>query len=145
APTELPLLRPIRIDATTAGLFDARFDVEEAPGEDHHLLLGEQAHADGLRTLLGKPTSCVGCEREVVTFIGLYDECVGEFVARAVLVVGVVGVGKLRLRYEVDSLLRKKRPAPQIWSARGDPMMVRSSFGLIVPMVRRAASIQDGE
>ncbi len=142
--TALPSAEPIRIDAVTAGLLDVRFDVEEVPGEGH-LLLSEHAFAEGVRTLLGKPTPCVGRDREIAGLVSLYDECVAEPIARAALVIGAAGVGKSRLRYEVTEILRKRTPEPQIWIARGDPMHATSPFGLVAPVVRRAASIQDGE
>src|SRR5207244_1984970 len=87
-------------------------------------LLNEQANADGVRTLLGKPTPCVGRDREIAALVSLYDESSSEPVARAALLIGAAGVGKSRLRYEMTEILRKRSPAPQIVIARRDPKLM---------------------
>src|SRR5262249_8135819 len=61
APADDPL--PIALDEITAGLLDARFDVAEA--SSGLMLCGERALMHGARTLLGRPTSCVGRDWEL--------------------------------------------------------------------------------
>src|SRR5262249_40936042 len=53
----------VRLDEVTAGLLDARFDVrrEGAAIELH----GERDAQSAVRTLLGRPSACVGREREL--------------------------------------------------------------------------------
>src|SRR5207248_1701920 len=97
------------------------------------------------RTLLGKPTPCVGRDRELAVLTGLYDECVNEPLARAVLVTGAPGVGKSRLRFEVVNRIKARGEPVELWIARGDPLRAGSPFAMIAPALRRAAGIHEGE
>jgi len=131
----------IRLDEVTAALLDARFEVS---GDATDLLLrGERESVDTTRTVLGKPTPCVGRERELSLLVGVLEECEAEPGARAVLVTAAAGVGKSRVRYE---LLKKIADRPmQIWIGRGDAMSAGSPFGTIAQAIRRAAGVLDGE
>src|SRR5262249_56749297 len=103
SPPTKPSHRAIFLDEITLGLLDARFEVTGLE------LRGERDDAEEeARTLLGKVTSCVGREREFSVLSGLFDECVGQPVATAVLMTGVAGVGKPRVRHEFQRA-RKKR------------------------------------
>ena len=133
----------IHVDEVTAGLLDSRFNVRiESGGLE---LLGEQASADAGRMLLGKPTPCVGRERELVVLEGVFAECVADEVARVVLVSAPAGVGKSRLRYELLRMLRHRGDLHEVWTSRGDPMRAGSPFGLLAQILRAAAGAQDGE
>jgi len=134
----------VRIDDVTAGILDTRFEVG---GDDAGLfLVAERDVVEVARTLLGKPTPCVGRDRELGALYGFFEECIGEPIARAVLVTGVEGIGKSRVRYEVLRRI-KERPgeAVETWIGRGDPLRAGSPFGMIAPALRRAAGISDGE
>ncbi len=133
----------VRLDALTAGLLDARFDVEQSSSGLR--LLGEREPADGARTLLGKPTACVGRDRELATLMAVYEECVSEPVPRVVLVTGEAGVGKSRLRYELNRRVEQAETPAQVWIGRGDPMRAGSPFGLLGEALRRAVGLIDGE
>ena len=110
-------------------------------------LVGERDVVEAARTLLGKPTPCVGRERELGALVGLFDECVAEPVARAVLVTGAAG------RRQVAPAPRAPAPDPR---ARGRGRS-RSGSGAAIrcaPARRsacsrrrcaRAAGIRDGE
>ena len=74
------------------------------------------------RTLLGKPTPCVGRDRELDELDSLFDECVDEGRARVALFVGPSGVGKSRLRYEWLERLYRRDRVPQVVLSRGDAM-----------------------
>src|SRR5580704_8289366 len=88
----------VRLDEVTAGLLGPGFEVR---GDALGLTLtGERADAPVGRTLLGKPTPCVGRERELTLLAGLLGECEEEPAARAAVVLGAAGVGKSRLRDE---------------------------------------------
>ncbi|MGE5181437.1 MAG: protein kinase domain-containing protein, partial [Acidobacteriota bacterium] len=133
----------VRVDEITAGLLGTRFDVG---GDERGLtLLGERDVVDAARTLLGKPTPCVGRDRELGVLAGLYDECVGEPIARAVVVTGAAGIGKSRVRYELLRRIRDRGEPVEVWIGRGDPLTAGSPFALIAPALRRAAGILDGE
>ena len=135
--------QPIHLDEVTAGLLDSRFVVKsDATGLE---LVGEQAFVDAGRMLLGKPTLCVGREREIVMLEGVFAEVAADEVARVVLVTAPAGVGKSRLRYEVLRTLRHRGDPHEVWSSRGDPMRAGSPFGLLAQILRDAAGAQDGE
>ena len=135
--------QPIHVDEVTAGLLDARFIVRtEASGLE---LTGEQAAQDSGRMLMGKPTPCVGRERELVMLEGVFAEVVADDVARAVLVTASAGVGKSRLRYELLRMLHHRGDPHEVWSSRGDPMRAGSPFGMLSQIIRAAADAQDGE
>jgi tetratricopeptide (TPR) repeat protein len=135
-------LGPIRIDELTAGLLGQSFDVR---GDGAGLLLyGERDVQEGGRTLLGRPSPCVGRERELSVLMGLYEECVAERVARAVLVTAAAGVGKSRLRQEFLQLI-EARGSVEAWIGRGDPLRAGSPFGMLASPIRRAAGLQVGE
>ncbi|MEO8704370.1 MAG: protein kinase [Kofleriaceae bacterium] len=134
----------IRIDDVTAGLLDTRFDVG---GDELGLFVERERDAiDVVRTLLGKPTPCVGRERELAMLSGLFDEVIAEPIARAVLVTGVEGIGKSRVRFElVRRIAERPGERVEVWIGRGDPLRVGSPFGMIAPALRRACGIHDGE
>ncbi|HVJ91419.1 MAG TPA: protein kinase, partial [Labilithrix sp.] len=135
--------QPIHVDEVTAGLLDSRFVVK---GDNAGLeLLAEAAPVDAGRMLLGKPTPCVGREREIVMLEGVFAECVADDVARAVLVTAPAGVGKSRLRYEVLGTLRHRGAPHEVWTSRGDPMRAGSPFGMLAQIIRAAAEAHDGE
>jgi tetratricopeptide (TPR) repeat protein len=134
---------PIRIDEATARLLTEHF-VIEGP-ENARVLAGVRPAAAPPRTLVGKPTPCVGRDRELATLDATFAECVSEPVARAVLVTGPAGIGKSRLRYELLARLTHHEAEPEVLVARGSPLAEASAFGLLAPALRRFAGIFDGE
>ncbi|HEX7603892.1 MAG TPA: ATP-binding protein, partial [Polyangiaceae bacterium] len=113
------------LDEVTAGLLGAEFSVEVgAAGLE---LTGERPAKDTqVRTLLGKPTPCVGRERELEQLDALLAQAESDSVARAVLVTAPAGVGKSRVRYEWLDRVASRDPPVQIWSCRADPMSAGS-------------------
>jgi tetratricopeptide (TPR) repeat protein len=142
ASTGSPADRAVRLDEVAAGLLDARFEVG---GDGLGLYLrSERNAAEASRTLLGKPTPCVGRDRELATLGAFYDETSGEPVARCVLVTAAAGVGKSRLRYEFLKQLEERDDA-LVWMARGDSMSAGSPFAMLTQLIGRAAGLRDGE
>ncbi len=133
----------VSIDETTARLIEGGFDVR--PGDGWRELFGERSAGDATRTLLGRPTPCVGRERELTTLTLVLDECESESVARAVLLVGEPGFGKSRIRHEFLRRIAERGVAPVVWLARADLVGKGSPLGLVAQAVRRAAGIFDGE
>jgi tetratricopeptide (TPR) repeat protein len=128
-----------RIDDMTAGLLDARFELGgDASGLE---LTAEREIFDSARTLLGREGTCVGRERELDMLEALFDECVSEPMAHAVLITGAAGVGKSRLRYEFLQRLARRDADHEVWMARGDPMGVASPFGLLGHALRQALGV----
>jgi tetratricopeptide (TPR) repeat protein len=139
---DAPALR-VRLDDVTAGLLDTRFEIG---GDDAGLfVVGERDFARASRTLLGRETPCVGRDRELGVLLGLYEECMHEPVARAVLVTGTEGIGKSRVRHELVRRIQARGEPVELWIGRGDPLRAGSPFGIIAPALRRAAGILDSE
>ncbi|WP_437947752.1 protein kinase [Sorangium sp. So ce296] len=134
---------PILLDPMTAALLSDRFEVSRGAGG--LVLVGEIEPADEARRLLGKPTTCVGREHELLLLQATFDECAAESEARAVLVTAGAGVGKSRLRHELVRRLAARGEPVEIWTARGDSMRVGAPFGMLGQIVRRAARLLDGE
>ena len=135
--------RPVRLDAMTAALLPPRFQVADDAGTV--VLLAEHEPSEEPRTLLGKPVPCVGRERELRALQDLFEECVGESCARAVLVTAPAGMGKTRLYLELARRLRSSGAPMELWIARGDPLRAGAPLGLLGQVVRRAAQILDDE
>jgi hypothetical protein len=130
---------PIHIDATVAGLLDPSFEVS---GDERGLvLLGERAAVERPRLLLGKPTPCVGRERELGALAAAFAECAGDRVARAVVVTGPPGSGKSRLRREALRALRERGDVAEIWLTSGQPLAADAPFSLAGGLVRAAARL----
>ena len=132
------------LDEVTAGLLGVEFSVEGgAAGLE---LTGEHAAAEvQVRTLLGKPTPCVGRERELAQLDALLEQVQSDPVARAVLVTAPAGVGKSRVRYEWLERVASKDPPVQVWSCRADPMGAGSPFAMLAQLLRQEASIDPSE
>jgi tetratricopeptide (TPR) repeat protein len=129
----------VALDETTAGLLGPTFLVHA--GSMGMTLVSERAAEMRLRTLLGKPTPCVGRDRELSFLDATLNECRDEEVARCVLVLAPAGVGKSRVRYEWAQRLGDV----EVWSARADPMTSGSPFTLVADLVRRTTGIEASE
>jgi hypothetical protein len=139
------LARPaggVGVDDVTAGLLDGRFVVKE---RDTGLeLAGAREASEGARTLLGRPTTCVGRERELSLLEALWTECVEEPRAQAVLVTAPAGLGKSRLAYELTRRIEGRGARASIWTGRVDSLRAGSAFGLLGQALRYALGIHDG-
>lgn len=135
--------RGARIDETTAGLLDARFEIA---GDEHGLFLEQEREAtDATRKLLGMVTPCVGRERELGNLLAAWQECAEDSVASVMLVVGEAGVGKSRVRYEFVRRVKERGDKVEVWVGRGDPMLAGSPFALAAQILRQAARVLEGE
>jgi hypothetical protein len=136
-------LPSIALDDVTAGLLDARFDVIE--DEVGLSLCGERALMQGARTLLGRPTSCVGRDWELGALTGILDECIDESEARGVVVTAAAGMGKSRLGAEFVARVQQRTSQVAIWVGRGDSLRAGSTLGLLAQALRGALGIHEGE
>ncbi len=137
------VVAPVHVDALTAGLLGGRFELRDDGGA--LTVVAERLDAEPERRVLGRPTPCVGRDRELATLIGLFDECASEPCARAVVVRAPAGYGKSRLRAELAARLRARGAAFEWLYGRGDPLHSGSPFALAAQLVRRAAGIVEGE
>ncbi len=128
----------VRIDRVTAALLDSRFVQEARP--EGALVRGTRAMG-AVRTLLGRPTPCVGRDVELAMLEGIVAQSANESVARAVIVTAPAGAGKSRIRHEFLARVR----GVQTWIARGDSMSGGSPFGMVAQMIRQTAQILEGE
>jgi tetratricopeptide (TPR) repeat protein/tRNA A-37 threonylcarbamoyl transferase component Bud32 len=141
---DAPVL-PVLLDAVTAGLLDARFDVG---GIGSALALRGERERDPLdtaRPLLGKMTPFVSRDAELAALEGAYAACADDPGARAVLVTAAPGLGKTRLRQELCARLARRDPAPLVLLGRGDPTSAGAPFGVVGALVRREAGLVAGE
>jgi tetratricopeptide (TPR) repeat protein len=132
----------VRIDEVSAGLLGGRFDV--LTDGELKLLRGRKRESEPSWILLGKPTPCVGRDKELGLLEATLHECVEESVARAVIVTGPAGQGKSRLRREFVAKADARGDAT-ILVARADPVGAGSSFLLARQLVRQAAGLREGD
>ena len=130
------------LDRNTAGLLDARFEIA---GDAKKYLLFEKGPREAPRTVLGRDMPCVGRDREIGVLEALFDECVGEPTARAVIVTAPAGGGKSRVRYELLERIQSRGDAFEYLVGRGDSLRAGAPLGLLGQALRMAAGIVGGE
>jgi predicted Ser/Thr protein kinase len=138
-----PGLLPVAIDDTTAALLDSRFEWREGGAGPE--LWGEHDQVETARTLLGKPTPCVGREIELRMLEQAFDTCVGEPCAEVLLVTAPAGMGKSRLVHEFVQSVRRRSSEVAIWFSRGDSTRAGSPLYLLGHALRGALGIQSHE
>ncbi|MEZ4295104.1 MAG: protein kinase [Polyangiaceae bacterium] len=138
-PANERLSAEIRVDEVTAGLLDVRFAVRyDGP---LRLLVGARSFAGESRKVLGKPTPCVGRERELAFLEATYAGVAGDMEARGVLAVAGAGVGKSRLQREIAARLSAR--GAEILFARCDVSFAGSAHHAASELVRCAAGIRE--
>ncbi|WP_394846447.1 protein kinase [Pendulispora brunnea] len=131
----------IRLDEMTAHLLDARFDMHSDSG---FFVLDAERTSDEARPLLGRPTPCVGRDRELTQLQLLFDECCEESVARVAVVIAPPGIGKSRLRHEFVRYARRDQ-ANVVWFGRTDPTRAGTPYGLLADAISRLIDMREGE
>jgi len=132
---------PIALDAASAGLLDAAFEIESR-GE-LRLLVAEHDALEVGRTLLGKQTPCLGRDNEIRTLCDVLEESIGDPAARLALVTGNAGLGKSRVVSELARVARAR--GVEVWVGRGDPMSAGAPYALASRALRRSARALDAE
>jgi tetratricopeptide (TPR) repeat protein len=133
----------IRLQDMIAALVETRFDV--ARDGDRLLLAGERELALAHRQLLGKSIDLVGRNRELASLNAMLATAVEESTAQVAAVVGPAGMGKSRLLEEFLSSAQRQPSAPRVLFAAGDSVGAGSPFAMLTRLLRRHASIRDGE
>ncbi|HEX8791463.1 MAG TPA: protein kinase [Polyangiaceae bacterium] len=122
------------VDDVTRALVESRFHVvKSAAGAAH--LVGERHALEVARPLLGRPTPCVGRDKELALLEATFRECTEDGVRRAVLVTAPAGYGKTRLAQELLAQVRRDTE-PCVLVARGDPIGAGTTLGMARQLVR---------
>jgi tetratricopeptide (TPR) repeat protein len=130
----------IVVDGVSATLLEERFVLSL---EDELQVLGsERDGGEPIRKLLGRPSPCVGRDRELGELFAAFDECIDDESPRAALLKAPSGFGKSRVRYELVARIRDRA---QVWMGRGDPMSAGAPFDLMTQAIRRAYGIRGDE
>ena len=129
----------VLVDDATAALITGRFDVQDGR------VTSERSSLDPTRRLLGKPTSCVGRERELAILEATFAECAKGEGPKVALVTAEAGAGKSRLQHEFDRRLRAEAAAVQVLQCRGDPFHVSVPYAMTAQVVRQAAGLGELE
>ncbi|HVJ19848.1 MAG TPA: AAA family ATPase, partial [Polyangiaceae bacterium] len=104
-------------------------------------LMSELESAERPRTLLGRPTPCVGRERELSMLEASLAEVIREDTAHVVLVTGPSGAGKSRIRHELLERTRRRERPLATYVARAELLREGSPLDLLGGLVRAAAGI----
>ncbi|HEX7837193.1 MAG TPA: AAA family ATPase, partial [Kofleriaceae bacterium] len=107
--------------------------------------VAERALMRGARTLLGRPTACVGRDWELSALTSILAECIDEPEARVAVVTAAAGMGKSRLAAEFVSRVQQRNPEVAIWVGRGDSLHAGSTLDLLAQALRGALGIHGGE
>ena len=133
----------VRLDEATAALAGGRFELR---GDAEGLYaIRERAVEEPVRTLMGRPTPCLGREREIEMLMALLDACIEEPRATCALLTAQAGIGKSRLLSEWLGRVRVERKDVEVWIGRGEQVGAGSAFALAGQMLRRAAGAALGE
>jgi hypothetical protein len=132
----------IAIDDNTASLVRDGFVLANEGGVTRIERAISETTGVGDSTVLGRPTPCVGRDRELAFLEGLVAESVEENVARLALIVAPPGTGKTRLRRELALRMSQRDPAPLVLLAVGDPL-TSAPLGMLGGALRRAAGCFD--
>jgi tetratricopeptide (TPR) repeat protein len=137
-------LGSIHISEEIKRLLDARFEIVVEP-DGRARLLFEKGLREAPRTVLGKEIPCIGRDREIRELDSLFEACVEEPLAQAVVLSGSAGCGKSRVVYEFLERKRDSGHGFELLIGRGDPMRVNVSLGLVGQALRGAAGITGTE
>lgn len=134
--------QPLLLDETSAGLLDSRFQLRRITTSVYELD-SESLSADIKRPLLGKPTPCVGRERELAILEALWNSVREEEGSCLALVTGSPGVGKSRIRHEFIRRIAARGEPYQVWSGRGELMSAGASYSILAQALRQMAGVSD--
>jgi hypothetical protein len=134
----------MQVDEISAALLTSRFDVLREDGMLY--LQGERLSLDPTRPLLGRPTSCVGRERELTILDATFTECLEGAGPNVVLVTAPSGAGKSRLRHEFVRRLGISSSAEVVvLNCQGDPLHLTTPYAQVAQAVRQMAELHDRE
>lgn len=128
------------VDEALAQLLGDEFELTRE--SSRAILVGERRTASSTaRTLLGRPTPCLGREVELSTLDAILQEVRDEQAPAAVLLLGELGVGKSRVLHEWVRRARRKSEL-SVWHAQGDVTRLHAPFGVVTQLVRDACGVE---
>ncbi|MRG96240.1 serine/threonine-protein kinase [Polyangium spumosum] len=132
------------LDDLSAKLLEPRFGITRTA--DGPILRGQRpSGADESRLLLGRPTPCVGRERELAVLFAAIDGAFEHAEPAGALVVAPPGAGKSRLRHEFLRRLRARRGPIEVLLGSGAPLSAGSPYALICEALRRLCEVDPGD
>jgi hypothetical protein len=138
----------IVLDAVIAELLDPRFQLEPAD-VGLYRLKGLRNEVDVARPLLGASTPCVGRDLELSSLEMQLDQCIEDSASRAVLMLGPPGIGKTRLRLEIQrrtyARMAQRGMQPAVLVGRADAHAEQSSYALISQVVKQLCGLAEDE
>lgn len=134
----------VLLDEVTAGLVSGCYEVQKNAG-GLFLLQGVRAALDESRPLLGKPTPCVGRERELTQLKTMLATTIEEPLAQAVVITGPPGSGKSRLRHEFLRRLQTSEQEVLVLVGRGAALSMGTAFGLLGQALRGLCGVLEGD
>jgi hypothetical protein len=129
----------VTVDPVTAAMLLGQFELDGAA------LVRERVGEEPVRTLMGKPTTCVGREAELGALLAYFRACVDEPRGHAVLLTAPAGVGKSRVAYELVRRVRAENPDAEVWIGRADVMHAGSPLGMVKQAIMSTAGMRHGE
>jgi hypothetical protein len=118
------------IDEGTALLLKDSFEITR---DGDRCWLGAPLAIDAAATFLGKPTPCVGRERQLKMLLEQHHDCVDEPSARLVVVSARAGQGKSRLVAEVA----RKLEGTRVWFGRPPSSQSVALYGVFADLLAR--------
>jgi eukaryotic-like serine/threonine-protein kinase len=131
----------VAVDEATRGLLEPHFEMLREGTKSYVT----SEHPEGTRTLLGRPLSWVGRQRELGSLTSLFFEVVEESHSRVIVLTAPPGVGKTRLRLEFLQSLRQSGARFELVLGQGDSLSAGSPFVMLGPALRGSMGIYDGE
>jgi serine/threonine protein kinase len=128
----------IVVDAVTSALIASQFVVERTAAG---LVIATADHESSIAKL-GK---LVGRKKEVSLLVATLDEAIEESVARGAVVTGVAGLGKTRLRQEIESVIGERGDLARVYIAQADVAGSGSTYAVLGSALRRAAGLRSGD
>jgi hypothetical protein len=133
----------VLIDPLSSKLLSGRFaQTSQTSGAVlHH----EARDLDTSRSLLGKPTPCLGREPELGSLDVQLAACIDESEPRVVLVTASPGIGKSRLRHEFLQRIEKRNEGITVLLGRGEMMSAGAPYGILRDAIHKLCGIAGGE
>ena len=134
----------IFLDELSAKLIEPRFGITFT--DDTFLLREERAASvDASRLLLGRPTPCVGRERELALLVTAIEGTIEHAEPAGALVFAPPGTGKSRLRHELLRRLQARPFAILVLVGSGAPLSAGSPYGVLGEALRRLCEVEVGD